>query len=363
MFAIASFLPIPLIAFAALFGGWWVVFALSYITVFTFTLDELVKIVSDPTQPEREFPAADKLSIVLAVSHFILLALVVWAISSNPVLGFFGTLGLFIAASLFFGQVSNSNAHELIHRTDKRLFNLGKWVYISMLFGHHTSAHPLVHHRFAASDNDPNSAEMGESFYTFAKRAWIGSARAGFEMESARLQMKRTEPARFSHPYYTYTAGGIASIILAAIIGGWGGALALIGLATYAQVQLLLSDYVQHYGLRRITLPNGKLEPIDIQHSWNAPHWFSNYLMLAAPRHSDHHAHPAKPYPALALPTPDQAPSLPRSLPVMAVVALYPRLWRRVMDPLVAHWQTRAQLATQQMAAHDPLLRDTAPTP
>ena len=34
MFAIASFLPIPLIALAAVFGGWWVVFALSYIPVF-----------------------------------------------------------------------------------------------------------------------------------------------------------------------------------------------------------------------------------------------------------------------------------------------------------------------------------------
>ena len=197
---------------------------------------------------EREFPATDTLSTTLAVSHFLLLVLVVWAISSNAALGFFSTLGLFIASGLFFGQVSNSNAHELIHRTDKQLFNLGKWVYISLLFGHHTSAHPLVHHRFAASDNDPNSAELGESFYTFARRAWIGSARAGFEMESARLQMKRTKPSRFSHPYYTYTAGGIASLLLAFVIGGWGGALALIGLATYAQVQLLLSDYVQHYG-------------------------------------------------------------------------------------------------------------------
>ena len=95
MFAIASFLPIPLIALAAVFGGWWVVFALSYITVFTFTLDELVEIASDSAQPEREFPVADRLSIILAVSHFLLLALVVWSISSNPTLGLFGTLGLF----------------------------------------------------------------------------------------------------------------------------------------------------------------------------------------------------------------------------------------------------------------------------
>ncbi len=293
---------------------------------------------------------------------FFLLGLVVWALSSNTQLGFFGTLGLFIASGMFFGQVSNSNAHELIHRTKKRLFNLGKWVYISMLFGHHTSAHLLVHHRFAASEYDPNSANKGESFYTFARRAWLGSAKAGFEMESDRRKNLRQDPPRFSHPYYTYAFGAFASLAVAFIIGGWGGLLALFALASYAQTQLLLSDYVQHYGLRRASLPNGKLAPVALHHSWNAPHWMSNYLMLAAPRHSDHHSHPDRPYPALKLPNPDVAPSLPYSLPAMASIALFPRLWRRVMDPRVAHWTEHAALEAQKIATQNALLRNAAPS-
>ena len=347
LFALISFLPVPLIAMAAIYGGLWVGLACFYITIFTFTLDQLVTIISPPKQPEAEFPMPDALSAVLAISHFFLLALVVWALSSNPNLGFFETLGLFVAAGLFFGQVSNSNAHELIHRTDKRLFGLGKWVYTSMLYGHHTSAHLLVHHRFAASDYDPSSAEKGESFYTFARRAWIGSARAGFEMESDRLKNTRTTPARFSHPYYGYVLGSIACLLISFIIAGWAGVLALIALAGYAQMQLLLSDYVQHYGLRRATFPNGKLAPVALQHSWNAPHWMSTYLMLAAPRHSDHHAHPNRPYPALTMPAWDVAPNLPYSLQAMAVIALYPRLWRKVMDPRVAYWEGRDQPETR----------------
>lgn len=343
LFALVSFLPVPLIMMAALYGTWWVGAAVFYITVFTFSLDHLVTINSSPEQPEQEFPTADRLSVVLAISHFILLPLVVWSLSSNPQLGFFGMLGLFLAAGLFFGQVSNSNAHELIHRSDKRLFNLGKWVYISVLYGHHTSAHLLVHHRFAASEYDPNSAEKGESFYAFARRALIGSAMAGYEMERDRLKNKRRPPGRFDNPYYGYLFGGVASLLLSFIIAGFGGVLALIALASYAQVQLLLSDYVQHYGLRRATLPNGKLAPVALHHSWNAPHWMSTYLMLAAPRHSDHHAHPAKPYPALTLPAWGVAPNLPYSLPVMASVAFYPRLWRKVMDPRVTYWEERAQ--------------------
>ena len=67
-------------------------------------------------------------------------------------------------------------------------------------------------------------------------------------------------------------------------------------------------------------------------------HWFSNYLMLAAPRHSDHHLHPTKPYPALEIGPPDQVPTLPYSLPVMGFIALNPRRWRALMDPQVARW-------------------------
>lgn len=350
MFAAVSMTPVLLICLAAVFGGWWVLVALLYVTLFTFAMDQLVTIASDTEQPESEFPAADGLSTVLALSHFCLLALVVWALSSHSQLGFFGSLGLFVAAGMFFGQVSNSNAHELIHRSDRWLFNLGKWVYISMLFGHHTSAHLLVHHRFAASEYDPNSAEMGESFYTFAMRAWIGAARAGYEMETDRRKNQRYDPSWYSHPYVSYVLGGLASLTVAFVIGGWGGLLALVLLAAYAQMQLLLSDYVQHYGLRRAHHSNGKLVPVGLHHSWNAPHWMSNYLMLAAPRHSDHHSHPDRPYPALRLPDPEVAPSLPYSLPTMATIALFPRLWRRVMDPLVGHWAEHAALETQKSA-------------
>lgn len=343
MFAIVSFTPVLLITMAAINGGWWVGVACFYITAFTFMLDHLTSIVGTPEDATSEFPAADGLSVVLAVSHFGLLPLVVWALSSNSQLEVFDTLGVFVATGLFIGQVSNSNAHELIHRSDRRLFCLGKWVYISMLYGHHTSAHLLVHHRFAASERDPCSAPKGESFYAFTQRAWIGSASAGFEMESRRLENRPTVSQRFSHPYYSYTFGGAASVLGAFLIGGWGGIIALTSLAIYAQIQLLLSDYVQHYGLRRTTMPNGKLAPVGMCHSWNAPHWMSTYLMLAAPRHSDHHAHPAKPYPALEMPAANFAPNLPYSLPVMAVIALYPRLWRRVMDPRVAYWIERAE--------------------
>ncbi len=60
--------------------------------------------------------------------------------------------------------------------------------------------------------------------------------------------------------------------------------------------------------------------------------------MLNAPRHSDHHAHRPG-LSRLLLPPAAEAPRLPRSLPVMACVALWPGLWRRVMDPRLEEWE------------------------
>ena len=111
-------------------------------------------------------------------------------------------------------------------------------------------------------------------------------------------------------------------------------------LSLHAQSQLLLSDYVQHYGLLRARLPDGRLEPVGDRHSWNAPHWFSGALMPNAPRHPDHHAHPSRPYPALRLPDPGTAPHLPYALPVCGMAALVPPLWRRMMDPHLQRWRS-----------------------
>lgn len=328
-FAIISLLPAPLMGIAILWGGGWVVVALAYQTLLAATLDEWVAMAL-PEPDGREFAATNLLSVLLAIVHFGLLTGMIWALGSDH-LAFWEKLPLFLAAGLFFGQVSNSNAHELIHRGSRGLHHLGMWVYISLLFGHHTSAHPLVHHIHVATDRDPNSARLGESYYRFARRAWRGSFLAGLTAENKRsTQINR---AIWQHPYLIYLVGAVAFMGMSIIIQGLAGLMALILLASFAQSQLLISDYVQHYGLRRCTDDNGKSEPVSNRHSWNAQHWFTSSLMLNAPRHSDHHAHPSRPYPDLRLT--DDMPQLPYSLPVMATLALWPKHWKRVMDPRV----------------------------
>jgi alkane 1-monooxygenase len=340
-FAAASLIPAALLALATLLGGVWIWAALLYMTLFAFTVDQLVARIDPPADPTRDLPSADALSASLALAHFVLLALAIRALATGG-LGPGAWLALYVAAALFFGQVSNSNAHELIHRTDKRLFTLGKWVYISLLFGHHTSAHTKVHHRFAASPDDPNTARPGESFWAFAPRAWKGSFAKGYEMEREDIRRRGKGGAT---PYVTYVLGALGLLILSGWLFGLAGIAVHLLLAAYAQAQLLLSDYVQHYGLARARDETGKLEPIGPAHSWNSRHWFTSHLMLNAPRHSDHHAHPARPYPQLKLHDASEAPILPSSLPAMAVIALFPGLWRPVMARALARFEAGREAA------------------
>ena len=341
-FAIAALLPLPLLAMGALQGGVWLWLAFLYMGVLTILLDQFVPLTADAAEG-AEFPAGDLLLVSVAVGLLAALPVVVWAIAGDSSLKTGERVLLFFAASFWFGQVGHPAAHELIHRPRRELFRLGAAVYTAVLFGQHASAHRLVHHRHVASAADPNTARAGEGFYRFARRAWIGSFRSGFEAET---ELRGRGTATGIHPYAAYLAGSAGALILALVMAGLLGLLAWVLLALHVQSQILLSDYVQHYGLIRRARPDGRLEPVGLCHSWNTPHWFSGLVMLNAPRHSDHHANPARPFPALRLPDPNDAPRLPWPLPVACAIALIPGLWRRAIRPHLDRWRapaTRAQ--------------------
>ena len=340
-FCVATILPVLFLALAGLQGGFWCLVALLYLTFFTYVMDRLIQGAAAKRQSNGEFPVGEDLAVFLGLAHLGLIMVAIYAIGGDSGLDFWERLSCFIAFGLFFGQVSNANAHELIHKQARWPRRLGKAVYISLLFGHHASAHPRVHHVWAASAMDPNSPAPRQSFYKFWPRAWIGSFRKGLRAETELRARSSRDLSPWSHPYVAYILGGAMVVIMAAILFGPSGVLALVMLTGYAQMQLLVSDYVQHYGLQRARGADGKLEPVGPGHSWNAPHFYTSALMLNAPRHSDHHMHPLRTYPALELDT-SQMPCLPRSLPVMGVLALWPRMWRRVMDPKVASLRTSA---------------------
>ncbi len=333
-FTIASLTPALLLAAAAVFGGVWPLAGVLSITLGVLLADRV-----RPPAPARHPGEGRHVARGLVVAHFALLALCLWAMTAAH-LGLADKALIWLGCGLYVGQVSNSNAHELIHARHRLDRRLGVAVYVSLLNGHHVSAHLRVHHVHAATPEDPNSARLGEGFYRYALRVAAGEFIAGLRADTRHRARAVPPPPGWTHPYVGYVCGAVAALAAAWALASGAGIATLIGLSVYAQAQLMLSDYVQHYGLRRAILPGGKPEPMGPAHSWNAPHWYSGAMMLNAPRHSDHHQNPARSYPTLRL-DPATMPMLPRSLPVMAALALVPPLWRRVMDGRAARWQRR----------------------
>ncbi|WP_127105007.1 alkane 1-monooxygenase [Pararhodobacter zhoushanensis] len=319
-YAIATLTPAVLLLLGALWGGWFIWAAPMSVGLLWLAMDRL------PGPSEGgELPTGDGLLAVLGLVQLAYLPLALWALTGR-LHGVDWVAGL-IGFGLFFGQIGNPAAHELIHRSNRGLRRLGTAVYVALLFGHHVSAHRLVHHTHVATPADPNSARRGLGFWRFLPRAWIGSFRAGYAAEEA---LRRRGAGR-RNPYTLYVGGAVLLMLAALAVFGVRGPLVYVLLCAHAQSQLLVSDYVQHYGLRRAQRPDGRFEPVGPAHSWNAAGWYSAAVTLNAPRHSDHHAHPARPYPQLEMPA--GAAMLPAPLPAMALVALVPPLWRRVMNP------------------------------
>lgn len=337
VFALATLLPVALLLMGLWAGGVWLWAAVLYTGGLVVLLDQLLPSLGGTAREDAEFPGADALLVAVALSVLGLMPLTVLGVVSGS-LSLGEKLLLVLATGAFLGQVGHPAAHELIHRPGRGLYRLGVLTYGVLLLGHHASAHRLVHHVAVATPDDPYTARAGEGFWRFAARASVGGFRAGKAAEDIR---RARAPGREGvHPYAWYLGIGAASLALAVLIGGGLGLLVWLGLAAHAQMQQLLGDYVQHYGLLRARLPDGRFEPVGTRHAWNAPHWLSSALMLNAPRHSDHHTHPGRAYPALRLAP--EAPLLPWPLPLACTLALVPRLWHRRMRPHLQRWHEPA---------------------
>ncbi|MCB6178662.1 alkane 1-monooxygenase [Rhodobacter sp. Har01] len=337
-FTLATVLPAAFLAIGASQGGMWLWLAFLYMAAITIVVDQVLPFGTADAPEGQEVLAADNLLVGLGAAALVLMMIATWAIAGSSSLSFIERLLMLLGTGLWLGQVAHPAAHELIHRTNKPMFHLGQAVYSAMLVGHHASAHRLVHHRHVATDQDPNSAREGETFYQYLQRAWKGSFDAGLKAENemrARSNGGLTDP----HPYLIYIGGAVLALIVAIWIAGVLGLFVWLLLSAHATVQIFLSDYVQHYGLRR-AVQDGRTAPVGLEHSWNTAHWLSSATMLNAPRHSDHHANPTRPYPLLRLPAPDVAPQLPWPLPMACTMALFPTTWKARMEPLLARWRT-----------------------
>lgn len=226
--------------------------------------------------------------------------------------------------------------HELGHKSS-RLDRIAAQIATGLVgYGHFCIEHNRGHHAAVATPEDPVSARMGESIYRFALREIPGALQRGWRLEKERLQAAGHSVLSMHNEVLMSWFLTIA--IAVGLVAAFGFVLVpfLIVHHLYAWYGLTQANYVEHYGLLREKLPNGRYEPPAPKHSWNTNHIYSNLISFHLQRHSDHHANARRPYQALR--DFDGLPRLPSGYPGCFGLAAIPPLWFKVMDPKLLEW-------------------------
>jgi alkane 1-monooxygenase len=335
---------LPLVAVAAATGGWalllpplgaWGMFSL---------LDALTGRYAENADPDTPEPSLAWYRAITLAWFPLQAALVfgsLWYATRAPHLSGWEQVGLFFGVGVVSGTVGINYSHELMHQRNRVERWLADLLLASVLYSHFRSEHLLVHHRHVGTPRDAVTARYNEGFHRFFPRVLLQCLKSAFRAENTLLARAGRPWTDRRNPFWRYWAIQALMLALAAAIGGWAGLGLFAWQALVAVWQLELVNYIEHYGLTRRHLGDGRYEPVLPRHSWNAEHRASNWLLINLQRHSDHHYKPDRRFPLLQTYAEDEAPLLPFGYPVMTTAALVPPLWRRVMNPRVRAWRRR----------------------
>ena len=331
-----------LIAFVAGQGGWWLL-AMPLMTWWLFSLLDLAMGLdlenADPATPEADLFWYRLVTLVWFPLQLVTIFALIHFVTQSETLSTAEAFGLFFGVGVISGTIGINYSHELMHQTNRLERWLADLLLASVLYSHFRSEHLLVHHRYVGTTRDPVTARYNEGFFRFFPRVLRDSLISAFQAEKAMLARRGkawTDPA---NPFWRYWLLQGLFVTLAFALGGWLGVALFIFQAAIAVWQLELTNYIEHYGLTRKHLGEGKYEHVQPRHSWNAAHKASNWLLINLQRHSDHHYKPDRRFPLLQNYTEDAAPQLPFGYPVMTMAAMIPPLWRRIMNPRVKAWR------------------------
>ena len=337
-----SLLLLPIAWIGATLGGWWVLL-LPVCTWYLFSaLDAVLGLNTENADLET---GEEHLSLYKAITtlwvplQFLTLFGLIWYATHSGHLSTLEKIGLFFGVGVITGTIGINYSHELMHQKNSTERWLGDLLLAMVLYSHFRSEHLLVHHRYVGTPRDPVTARYNEGFHRFYPRVLIGSLKSAFRAEREKLAKKDLPWTDPSNPFWRYWALQAVMLLLAFLLGGGSGLLLFLLQAGVAIWQLELVNYVEHYGLTRKHLGDGKYEHVMPHHSWNAAHKASNWLLINLQRHSDHHYKPNRRFPLLQNYTEAQAPQLPHGYPIMTMAAMAPPIWRRVMNPRVKKWR------------------------
>ncbi|MFI5187477.1 MAG: alkane 1-monooxygenase, partial [Chitinophagales bacterium] len=242
--------------------------------------------------------------------------------------------GLALSAGIVNGILGFTLAHEFIHRHSWVEKTAGQLLLIQNNYPYYGIEHIGGHHIYACTPKDPHTARIGESFYQFLPRAIRLTFLNAWEIETHRLVRKK-------YPVFSIHNRMLQFILLQILVytiiiagAGWKPFFFFICQGIISILLLNITGYLQHYGLLRKEIAEGRFEKISAHHAWSAQQAKDGLNLFQVGKHADHHMHPSHTYEQLV--HQDDSPEQPAGYSGMIWLALIPPLWFRIMNKRIS---------------------------
>ena len=342
--ALPHYLPLgifPLILAAAVYGGWWLLPPFLFMSV-AGPLDRALgpdgRNMDPANTPERRLLWHNLPVWTWAFLWPPTLIFGMWQILVAHQFAVWEAVILVILLTME-AQAVFVVGHELVHRRSAWERRLGEFLLSSASYPQYSTEHVYIHHAKVGTPLDVGSAPKGESFWRYFPREVVSNVTNSWEFAGERLARRGLLRWHYSNPFWRYGGFVVFWYGLVYWMGGIRAVPVFVFLGLSCVFSMKISNYFQHYGLRRVLQPNGRWEKVMPRHSWDADWKFSNWMFFNMQRHADHHAAASRHYPLLQVRSADDTPELPGTYADMMNIVLRPKRWFAKMDPLVDQWR------------------------
>ncbi|MFT6881938.1 MAG: alkane 1-monooxygenase [Marinoscillum sp.] len=250
-----------------------------------------------------------------------------------PNLDLITKIGRISTMGMLCGVMGINVAHELGHRSKKYEQWMSKVLLMTSLYMHFFIEHNRGHHKNVSTSEDPSSARLGESLYSF----WFRSVRftylSAWKLESQRLQRLGKSAFSISNEMLNFQIIQLSLLALIYYFFGFNVMFYFILAAVIGFLMLETVNYIEHYGLSR-KKEGDRYERVMPVHSWNSDHVVGRIVLFELSRHSDHHFIASRKYQILR--HMDDSPQMPTGYPGMMMMATIPPLWFSIMNNRLA---------------------------
>lgn len=239
-------------------------------------------------------------------------------------------IGLTISLGIVLGSNGINVGHELGHRTQTWERFLGKFLLLPSHYMHFYIEHNFGHHATVATPDDPASARYNETVFQFWIRSIFGQYVHAWKLQMQLLQQQDLSFLSVKNDMLWYSL-----IQLIYVFSLWYflpfASFTMVFCAGIVGILLLETiNYIEHYGLKRLTTESGRYERQKEIHSWNSNHIMGRTVLFDLTRHSDHHFKSYKPYQILNYYY--SSPELPYGYPTCMLLSTIPPLWFKIMN-------------------------------